>query len=261
MVDVQEWPPERAAVFLSRVREPFQELTDWCLIRWRHTMRETIRGMAIILALSIGGVAQTPVEVQPVKELKPTGSLGTCGYTPTSQEKAFLEKLSPKEQATGSFMESYDIHKKNDVYVSWYGVVRGISKVVGTEDRWQLLLENKYFDGMTDCHIMLVSMSGSGDFLARLQVKELNIPALALVRVYGRAKNADDGTPVIDTVFIRVWPWMTFTFTDLGGEDKSNPRWRKECKLCKGRIYKPYPNERYYWDALGNPNDYGMALK
>src|SRR6266478_977593 len=162
-------------------------------------MRDAIRAVAIILALSTGGVAQTPVEVQPVKELRPTGTLGTCGYTPTSREKAFFDKLAPKEQATGSFMESYDIHKKNDVYVSWYGIVRGICKVVDTEDRWQLLLESKYFDGMTDCHIMLVSMSGSGDFLARLQMKELDIPALALVRVYGKVKNEGDGTPVIDS--------------------------------------------------------------
>jgi hypothetical protein len=214
-----------------------------------------------ILAFSAVSAAQTAIEVQAVKELKPTGSLGTCGYAPTSQEKPFFEKLVPEEQTTGSFMKSYDIHKKDGVYVSWYGVVRGISKATGTDDPWQLLLENKYFDGMTDCHIMLVSMSGSGDFLARVQVKDPSIPALALVRVYGTVKRDKGGMPTIDAEFIRVWPWMTFTFTDLGGGDKSNPRWRKECKICKGRIYRPYPNEQYYRDALGDPNDYGTALK
>jgi hypothetical protein len=55
---------------------------------------------------------------------------------------------------------------------------------------------------------------------------------------------------------------MTFTFTDLGGEDKTNPRWKVESKIRKGdRIYRPYPNEQYYRDVLGDPNNYGMALK
>jgi len=224
-------------------------------------MRTATRVAIAVLVFSATGVAQTGIEAETVKELKPSGSLGTCGYAATSQEKPFFDKLAPKEQATGSFMEAYDIRKKNNVYVSWYGIVRGISRVAGAEDRWQLLLENKYFDGMTDCHIMLVSMSGSGDFLARVQARDPGIPALALVRVYGTVKRDKDETPVIDAEFIRVWPWMTFTFTDLGGEDKSNPRWRKECMVCKGRIYKPYPDERYYRDALGDPNDYGTALK
>jgi hypothetical protein len=224
-------------------------------------MWNTIRGAALVLVIAGVCAAQTPVEVEPVKELKPTGSLGTCGYTPTATEAPFFDKLVPTERATGSFMEEYDIHKKNNVYVSWYGIVRGISRAAGTDDRWQLLLENKYFDGMTDCHIMLVSMSGSGDFVARLQIKEVAIPALSLIRVYGKVTRDKDGTPAIEAEFVRVWPWMTFTFTGLGGKDRSNPRWRKGCRICEGRIYKPYPNEQYYRDALGDPGDYGTSLK
>jgi hypothetical protein len=215
----------------------------------------------LLAVLSVACTAQTPVEVQPVKELKASGSLGTCGYAPSPNEKPYFEKLGPKERATGSFMESYDIHKKNAEFVRWYGVVRGITRVPNS-DSWELLLEHKYFDGMTDCHIMLVSTSGGGDFTARIQATDVPVPALALVRVYGIVTRNGTGNPLIEAQFVRVWPWMTFTFTDLGAEDKTNPRWKKECRICKGgRVYRPYPDRQYYRDTLGDPGQYGAFLK
>jgi hypothetical protein len=172
-----------------------------------------------------------------------------------------MEKLPSNERATGSFMEAYDIHKENKQYVSWFGVVRGISRVQQS-DTWELLLEQKYFDGLTDCHTMLVSISGSGDFVARVQAGDVPVPALALVRVYGTVKQSENGTPAIEADFLRVFPWMTFTFTDLGAEDKGNPRWKKDCKICeRGKVYRPYPDERYYREALGDPSHYGLFLK
>lgn len=219
-----------------------------------------VRASCLILVLSVASHAQTPIDVQPVKELKPTGSLGTCGYAPSSIEKPFFDKLDPKERATGSFMESYDIHKKNGQFVSWYGIARGIARIANS-DLWDLLLEHKYFDGMTDCHIMLVSMSGSGDFRARVQARDVPVQALVLVRVYGKVRE-ENGPPLIDAEFIRVWPWRTFTFTDLGSEDKTNERWKKECRICdSGRIYRPYPDREYYRAVLGGPEQYGVFLK
>lgn len=218
------------------------------------------RAALLVVFLAIVSLAETPIEVQPVTELKPTGSLGTCGYTPTSNEKPFFERLAPNERATGSFMESYDIHKKNGKYVSWYGIVRGISRVPNS-DSWELLLEHKYFDGMTDCHIMLVSMSGSGDFRARVEAQDVPVQALVLVRVYGKVRE-ENGSPTVEAQFVHVWPWKTFTFTDLGGGDRTNPRWKKECRLCEdGKVYRPYPDEAYYHKALGDPEHYGVFLK
>lgn len=220
-----------------------------------------VRLSYLVVALCVACAAQTPIEMQPVKGLKPTGSLGTCGYSPSATEKPCFEKVSAKERATGSFMESYDINKKNGEFVSWYGIVRGITRVPDS-DSWELLLEHKYFDGMTDCHIMLVSMSGGGDFGVRLQSKDVPVPALAVVRVYGKVSQRENGNPLIDAEFVHVWPWMTFTFSDLGAEDKSNPRWRKDCKICgHGRIYRPYPDRQYYRDTLGDPEQYGVFLK
>jgi hypothetical protein len=224
-------------------------------------MRRTIELAGIFILLAVGAAAQTPIDVVPVKEMKPTGNLSTCSYVPSEQEKPFYEKLAPEERTTGSFSKRYDVHKKKGTYIGWYGVVRGITRPAAGDGHWQLLLEHKYFDGMTDCHIMLVSMSGSGDFRATVREQTLPIPALALVRVYGHVVRGEEGTPVIEADFVRVWPWMTFTFTDLGGEDKSNPRWRSVCKICQGRIYKPYPTEQYYRDVLGDPKDYGEALQ
>lgn len=215
----------------------------------------------VLVLLSGACAAQTPIEVQPVKELKPTGSLGTCSYIPVPKEKPFFEKLSEKERITGSFMEGYDIRQKNAEFVSWYGVVRGIQRVPNS-DSWELLLEHKFFDGMTDCHIMMVSMSGGGDFTARLDAKDVPVPALALVRVYGVVTRRENATPLVQAEFVHIWPWMTFTFTDLGAEDKSNPRWKKDCKLCgRGRVYKPYPNNDYYRQTLGDPSQFGVFLK
>lgn len=108
---------------------------------------------------------------------------------------------------------------------------------------------------------MLVSKSGSGDFTARMQASDVPVSALALVRVYGKV-NQKNGNPVLEAEFIREWPWMTFTFTDLGAADKSDPRWKKECRICNGgRVYRPYPDEKYYRNVLGEPEKFGVFLK
>jgi len=214
-----------------------------------------------LIVLISGGIrgAQTPIDFQPVKKLERGNSLGTCNYTPIDKEKPFYAKLGSGERETGSFMEAYDIHGKKGKYVSWYGIVRGISRAKPGEEKFTLLLEHKYFDGMTDCHIMMVSQSGSGDFEATVEGNGESIPALALVRVYGTVLEEKDKIPEISVVYIRVWPWLTFTLTDLDAEDRTNPRWLTYCKRCKGgRIYDPYPTEMYYREVLGDPKDFGV---
>lgn len=161
------------------------------------------------LVLAVGCAAQTKIELQPVKELKPTGSLGTCSYAPSPAEKSYYNKLSDKERITGSFMEGYDIHQKEGQFVSWYGIVRGIKRTADSQS-WELLVEHKYFDGMTDCHIMLVSKSGAGDFVARVQTADVPVPSLALVRAYGKIIGQENGNPILESEFVHVWPWMTF---------------------------------------------------
>jgi len=225
-------------------------------------MRSLSLFTSLFLLFCAVAAAQTPIDVQPIRELIPNGSLGTCGYTPVEREQPFFKKLDKSEVATGSFMAPYSIHGKQGKYVSWYGIVRGITATGPQQNQLTLLLEHKYFDGMTDCHIMLVSQSGGGDFRATLDSFPAALPALALVRIYGKVVEEKDKTPLIAAEYVRVWPWLTFTLTDLGAGDESNPTWAKFSHLRPGeRIYRPYPNEAYYQRILGDANKFGLNWK
>jgi hypothetical protein len=216
--------------------------------------------LAFLLTIALALRGATVIETEKVKELKPTGSLGTCSYAPAAVEKPYFSKLPKSEVVTGSFMEPYSIHNKKDVNVSWFAIVRGITPEPDSNKRFTLLLEQKFFDGMTDCHIMLVSVAGGGDFRATVETDGAqSISALALVRVYGVVTKEEAGVPTVTADYIRVWPWHTFTLTDLGPEDKGNPKWRKLCRLCKsGHVYNPYPAENYYLNVLGDPADFAL---
>jgi hypothetical protein len=213
---------------------------------------------ALLLTVTSALHGGTIIETEKVKELKPTGSLGTCAYSPTPAERPYLSGLDKSEKVTGSFMEPYSIHNKKGTHVSWFGIVRGVTPEPESDKSFTLLLEQKFFDGMTDCHIMLVSVAGGGDFRTAVETEGAQtIPALALVRVYGKIISEENGLPIVTAEYIRVWPWHTFTLTDLGPEDKGNPKWRKLCKLCdSGHVYNPYPAESYYLKVLGDPSDF-----
>lgn len=203
--------------------------------------------------------AQTPIDVQPVKELDRSTNLATCDYRPTPKEAPFYKRLSASEQATGSTTAEYSIRGKQGRYVSWSGVVRGVA--AAKPGASTLLLEQKAFDGFTDCHIMLVSFAGSGDFRATFVPGRETIQPLSLVRIYGRVTGEINGMPEVSAEYLRVWPWMTFTFTDLGPKNSGNPEWTKLCQLCKPgeRIYNPFPDRRYYTLTLGEPQEKPIA--
>ena len=219
-------------------------------------------GTAILLGLVVGTcVAQTPSDIQPAKQVQRTNSLGTCGYKPTDKEAPFFKRLEPEELVTGSAFadKEYSIHGKQGKYVSWFGVVRGVLDTK-PDGSMTLLLEQKAFDGLTDCHIMLVSHAGLGDFQATLGPMEGTILPLMLIRAYGKVDNEKDGIPHLMVEYVRVWPWLTFTFADIGPGDKSNPQWAKYCKVCKrGRIYNAFPDKNYYLGVLGDPKEFGTV--
>lgn len=218
----------------------------------------------LILSLLLGVAVpncfgQTVMETQPVKELKRGNSLGSCGYKPTEKETSYFQKLEPSERTTGSFMAPYTIHGKVGKYVSWFGIMRGVRNTA-PDEKMEILFEHKYFDGLTDCHVMLVSQTGGGDFHATVGPIEGTIGPLTLVRAYGKVDGEDNGIPHLSVDYIRVWPWLTFTFTDLGAGNKGNPEWEKYCRICKkGRIYDPYPDKNYYFGMLGDPKDFGTV--
>ena len=214
--------------------------------------------LMLIFGFATAAFAKTLIEVETPKELTPTGTLASCSYKPTQPEKEFLQKVGPQELRTGSFMQEYSIHHKQGTYVSWFGIVRGITKDSAASGKYRFLIEQEYFDGITDCHIMMVSVNGSGDFLADVEADSVgSIPMLSLVRVYGKVIDETKNRPRVAAEYIRGWPWMAFTLTDLGAADHSNPQWRKLCKRCQsGDVYKPYPDRQYYLDTLGDPADF-----
>jgi hypothetical protein len=207
--------------------------------------------------------AQTPIDIENPAHLQRSNTLSTCEYSPVEKEKPFFHRVPDKERVTGSaFGPPFAIHDKQGKYVSWFGIVRGITPPAPDAKTTTLLLEQKYFDGLTDCHIMLVAFAGDGDFLATLEVDPASIPALSLVKVYGKVVDEHDGVPLVAVEYLRVWPWFGFTFTNLAAEDHGNPRWAQFCETCKrkGKIYDPWPVESYYRGLLGDPNDFGLHL-
>jgi len=226
-------------------------------------MRLTVLALTVMGAFAAAAAAQTPIDIEQVKELKPTGTLATCVYKPITAEATFFGRLGDKERTNDAlFGGNYTMHGKTGEYVSWFGIVRGITPAAQAGGDVTLLVQHHFFDGMTDCHIMLVAKSGDGDFVARLKVDPAQIPALALVRIYGKVTAEMDKVPELAVEYIRVWPWLTFTFTDLAGEDHSNPRWQRYSRVkYSDDIYKPYPTEDYYRSVLGDPADFGLNLK
>ena len=131
--------------------------------------------MVIMLSCTLSAWAQdrdnvAPVTVQHVtkKPQRIDGALRTTFYAPSEIEKPFFQKLAPVEQQTGGLAGDYDISKKDKTYVGWFGIVR---QVEVRENQTVLLVEHKYFDGLTDAHIQAVSFNGSGDFTVMLSGK------------------------------------------------------------------------------------------
>lgn len=201
--------------------------------------------------------AATVVEVEraPDRVRAPNG-LGTAGYAPTDRERPFFERTPEDELTIGAINDNqtgYDLKARRGKRVSWFGIVRSVTR--RPDGTHELLLEHKYFDGLTDLHILALSFNGAGDFTARVLADELPVRPLMLVRAYGTVDAVDGERPVLRAEYVRAFPWKTFTFIECYGKDQGNPAWRKLCKVDLDRIYNPYPDERYYRDRLGDPAD------
>jgi hypothetical protein len=193
----------------------------------------------------------TQVEhAQPLAAPRP-GTLATADYSPSEQEKRFFSKLSPDETVTGSMLSGdYSIIGKKGVYVGWFGIVRRIEESQ-TANQTKLLIENKYFDGLTDTHILAISFNGGGDFVATLCGTRLGIKHLSMVKVYGFVRDEDNSVPEIRAEYVRHWDWGRFTFLGSYGKQKGNTEWKKFNRIKEDKIYNPFPNQRYYEDRLG----------
>ena len=126
------------------------------------------------------------------------------------------------------------------------------SRKTSRRSRLRLLVEMKYFDGMTDLHLQVVSLSGAGDFRAVIPGVGHKLKNLALVRVYGKVTGEAEGVPLVSATHLRSWDWGLFAFMPYG-EDKSNPQWVKlrKVKADDMNVYSSSPDQQYYEDRLG----------
>lgn len=210
--------------------------------------------LALLLALQSDTIVES--EKAPDKVERGKG-LRTGSYVPREKEKPFFEKLANEEKTNGSMFGDYAIKgKKAGTAVSWFGIVRRVTKPDKAKDEFELLVDHKYFDGLTDTHIMTTSCYGGGDFKVRVRGKTPPVArTLALVRVYGRVVEEKDGATVLDADYVRVFPWRTFCFLMAYGEDRTNPDWTKLRKVKVDDIYDPYPDDAYFEDRLGKAED------
>jgi hypothetical protein len=184
---------------------------------------------------------------------KPHGVLATTGYVPLEGEKPFFKKL-PETAFRGSVSS---IEAQPGDSVSWLGIVRGI-EIDAAHDRTRLLLESKYFDGLTDAHIFCVDLNGGGDFVATLVGARHPVKPLALVRVYGTVTAVKEGLPRVRADYVRQWDQGRFTFMFMEGRQKGSERWRKliDSSVTDENVYSPNPGPSYYRAILGAREDF-----
>lgn len=217
----------------------------------------------LLLSLAPVAVASDPLEITPVESETrwwpegQGGALATIVYPPSKREQPFFDRLPADEVVTGSHFEDYDIATGDGKYVGWFGIVREIDEDTDA-GRTVLTVEHKYFDGMTDAHLLAVSFNGSGDFQAVLLGTGHRIPPLSLVKVYGTAVKGGKGAlSRIDAVFVRNWHWGTFTFLAAYGTQRGSAKWREANQVPLDDIYDPWPHpcHHYYEERLGKRPD------
>ena len=204
--------------------------------------------------------AKTIVEQSQPLPPPPPGILGSGHYKPTDLEQPFFLKLAPEDQKQAKWTGPHiavgaPITGRKGNYVSWFGIVRKINRENGGKIT-DLLIENKYFDGTSDTHIMTVSFNGAGDFTAIVNSPNPAIKDLSLVRVYGTVEDETNGIPTVAASYIRQWDWGLFNFMTYA-DQSGNDSWKKysnvkSVPIGTGRdpIYHPFPDKQYYRDRL-----------
>jgi hypothetical protein len=238
-------------------------------------------GLGLLLFVGRAAAEESAVPIQVSPELPGGQGLGTKGYEPLADEKLLLEKVTEKEinlwaktvvpKPKNLSEEEWEKLKKEldkaeegtipvaqytlagqvGEYVGWFGIVRG-REFDAAAKQTRLTIEHKYFDGLTDLHMQVVSIYGAGDFTVIMpgDVTEREIPKLSLVRVFGKVEKGDGTLPVLKADYVRLWPWGRFTFMDYG-EDKSNPEWVKLRKVSGDDAYEAFPTKEFYEERLG----------
>lgn len=207
----------------------------------------------LLLCASLSGgfllADEKPSRVEHSKSLSRDGAaLGTSVYEPTAAEKRVVKNWTEEELATGS-PDTNSLSGLKGRRVRWFGVVRTVTENA-KENETRLLVEMKYFDGLTDLHLQVVSINGAGDFQVVIPETGHKLKPLSLVRVYGKVTGEAAGIPTIAADYVRAWSWGQFTFMPYG-QDHSNAEWVKLRKTAADDVYTSAPSRKYYEQLLG----------
>src|SRR3981189_2358678 len=155
----------------------------------------TMRIFLTLFLLLFASIPARSEEAIPIRQSKAMWGegLGTMIYRPPEDEAPFLKKVTEKEinlwadvqmpkPTNGSEeewkkmeeeriarekmimpVEGYELKQQIGEYVGWFGIVR-TAEYDAAKSQTNLLIEHKYFDGMTDLHLQIVSIYGAGDF-------------------------------------------------------------------------------------------------
>ena len=206
--------------------------------------------LAVVACAVPGRAEQHKGYVEHSKPLPRGDVLGTQAYAPTKLEKEATKDWTKEELGSGS-PEVKTLKGNKDHRIVWFGIVRDI-KEDKQKKQTRLLVEMKYFDGMTDLHLQVVSLAGAGEFLAVIPGVGHKLKNLSLVRVYGKVTGETKGVPLVSAAYVRSWDRGLFAFMPFG-DDKSNPQWVKLRKVKAGDmdVYSSNPDRQYYEDRLG----------
>jgi hypothetical protein len=197
-------------------------------------------------AAALDGAA---VRVEHSKRLPRGRGLGTQTYAPTDAEKAATKGWKADELDPGGALEK--LTGNIDKRIAWFGIILEI-KEDKESDTTRLVVEMKYFDGLTDLHLQIVSINGAGDFAVVIPGTGHKLKSLSLVRVYGKvAAEPEGGIPEVSADFVRSWDWKLFAFMPYG-KDHSNPKWVKLRRIENELdVYDSNPTNAYYEKLLG----------
>jgi hypothetical protein len=212
------------------------------------------RVASVLICLTVGSnllhAADKPVVVEHSKPVPPSsdGSLGTTFYGPTETEKLIIKDWTEDQLASGS-PKVESLKGPDGRRVGWFGIVRNVTEDKAKQET-QLLVEMKYFDGLTDLHLQVVAIEGAGDFQVVIPGIDHKVKNLSLIKVDGKVKGEADGKPLVTADYARVWDWGQFTFMSYG-KDKTNPEWVKLRKVAVDKIYSSRPTPQFYEQRLG----------
>jgi hypothetical protein len=213
-----------------------------------HRICLLLTGLSLALAPVLAGAEEPRLRVEHSKPLPRDRGLGTAFYGMTAAEKEATKEWTKDELDSGS-PEIKSLAGQKKKRVAWFGIIREVSEDKDKKET-RLLVEMKYFDGLTDLHQQIVSICGAGDFRLVIPGTGHKLKKLSLVRVYGRVSDEEKGVPTVSADFVRAWDWGLFAFMPYG-KDNSNPDWVKLRKVQPEDVYRVTPNSQYYADRLG----------